>query len=584
MMRRALIASLIVLLASAAAFASLRINHFDASIELRDDGTVLVEERITVTFATPHHGIERFVPVSYRVPSTGASLTIDFDLAGVSLDGGPVPFTAKRSGRNEYLRIGDPDRTIVGNHTYAIGYSLDRVLLFLDDYLRLYLNVTGNEWSVPIDRATASVHLPSSVDPAHVSSTSYVGYVGNTTREGPATISPSGALVFEGGPFSPGEGLTIDLTIPRGVLPIEPPAAAKRLLWFLAANKAAALPIAVLIGMFLLWLKVGRDPRKRVIAPTFAPPSGMGPGDVGVLIDDRIDVRDVSAMIVGLAVTGHLRIEEVGDEGSDAPDEAKRRLARSTPLDYRFVRVDRPPDGLSAVERTILDGIFEGERTARTLSSLETDFYRHLPAIRSKLYAELIEKGYYPSNPERTRSFYRNLGTIGIVGGLALGISYGSLYLGAAVAASGLVVLAFSRFMPRKTRKGVRALEEILGLARYIRLAEVDRIEFHNAPEKSPEVFERFLPYAIALNLSRVWTAQFEGLLREPPDWYRGASPVFRGHLFALSMLHLSSGMNRTLASAPRTASSGRSAWSGGGGFGGGFSGGGFGGGGGGGW
>jgi uncharacterized membrane protein YgcG len=84
----------------------------------------------------------------------------------------------------------------------------------------------------------------------------------------------------------------------------------------------------------------------------------------------------------------------------------------------------------------------------------------------------------------------------------------------------------------------------------------------------------------MALNLTSVWTRQFEGMFDRPPDWYVGTSPVFRGPVFAASMLHLSSGMQRTFASAPRSQSSGRSAWSGGSSFGGGFSGGGFGGGG----
>jgi len=138
--------------------------------------------------------------------------------------------------------------------------------------------------------------------------------------------------------------------------------------------------------------------------------------------------------------------------------------------------------------------------------------------------------------------------------------------------------------MPRKTRKGVRALEEVLGLSEYIRRAEVDRMEYHDAPEKSPSVFEKLLPYAIALNLTSIWTKQFEGLMQEPPRWYIGRGTVFHPHVFALSMLHLTSGMERTFVSAPRGTSGGRSAWSGGSSFGGGFSGGGFGGGGGGGW
>jgi len=582
-MRRAVIAASLVLAVCLSASATLRIDRFDAEIELLEDGRLTVVESITVSFLTPHHGIEREIPVSYRVPSTGANLTIDFDLDRVALDGGPVPVLSKRRGRNRYLRIGDPDRTITGAHTYVIGYTVDRVLLFHDEYLQLYWNVTGNDWSIPIGAATATVRLPSSVDPSEVATTSYVGYAGQSAR-GAATVDPEGRWSFAGGPFSPGEGLTIDISVPRSALPVAPPSAASKVLRFLDANKAAALPIVALLVMIAIWFRTGRDPRKGIIAPAFVPPRGMHPGHAGVLIDDRIDLRDISAMVVGLAVKGHLRIEEIRDEEPGVVEKVKGLLGRSGPLDYRFVKLGPDAKDLAESERAVLEAIFPSDETERTLSSLESRFYKHLPTIKSRLYSELIEADYYAGNPERTRGTYRTLGLIGLGGGIALGITYASLVLGISVALCGLVVLAFSPFMPRKTRKGVGALEEILGLSEYIRLAEVERMEFHNAPEKSPEVFERLLPYAIALNLTTIWTEQFEGLLNEPPSWYVSSTPVFRGHLFAASLWHLSAGMNRTFASAPRAASSGRSAWGGGSSFGGGFSGGGFGGGGGGGW
>jgi hypothetical protein len=584
MMRRLCCCALIFVSVGLTALGTLRIDLFDAEVELGADGTLSVMERITVTFSTPHHGIEREIPVSYRVPSTGASTTIGFRLGEVLLDGDAVPLLARRRGRYQYLRIGDADRTITGTHTYSIAYDVDRVILFHEDYLQLYWNVTGNEWRIPIIRATASVRLPASVDPESVSTSSYAGYIGSSARGAAASIDSTGRWTFEAGPFNPGEGLTIDLAVPREVLPISPPSLGERLLWFLDANKAAALPILVLVGMLVLWFRIGRDPRKRVIAPAFAPPRGMHPGEVGVLIDDRIDLRDVSAMVVGLAVKGYLRIEEVREDDPAVVDESRGSRGRSTPLDYRFVRRRHPATELSEVEETILDAIFEDEGDERTLSSLESNFYKHLPTVKSRLYGGLIDAGYYANNPERVRAFYRSLGLMAIVAGMGIAVAFRSLYLGTAVAMSGLIVLAFSPIMPRKTRTGVRALEEVLGLARYIRLAEVDRIEFHDAPEKNPQLFERLLPYAMALNLTRIWTAQFEGLLNAPPEWYGSTSPVFRGHLFALSMWHLSAGMNRTFASAPRTASGGRSAWGGGSSFGGGFSGGGFGGGGGGGW
>ncbi len=339
------------------------------------------------------------------------------------------------------------------------------------------------------------------------------------------------------------------------------------MIWFLDANKYATLPLLTLIGMFVLWAKLGRDPRKRVIAPVFEPPRDMHPGAVGVLIDDRIDLRDISAMLVGLAVKGYLTIQE--------PDGGE----------YVFLRQRESGDGLSPAEQTLFDVLFDSpDVEERTLVSLEQEFYKSLPSIKSRLYGQLIKAGYYRSNPERTKKFYVSIGFLALPLAVFLGGRSASLYVAAAVALSGLVVLAFSRFMPRKTTKGVRKLEEILGLSEYIRKAEVDRIEFHNAPEKGPKLFEKLLPYAIALNLTKVWTRQFEGLLNEPPQWYVGSSrtPVFNAIVFSHTLSTMTRSMQQTFVSAPRT--SGKSAWSGHSTFGGGFSGGGFGGGGGGGW
>jgi len=580
--RLALLLAAALLTVGSSALASLEIGRFDVSIVLDPSGTLRVTEEIAVTFFTPHHGIEREIPVSYRDPR-GANVAIDVDPERIALDGGPVPYTVRRVGRDLRLRIGDPDRTIVGTYTYTIAYAVDRAIVFHDDYLQLYWNATGNAWRIPIRQATATVSLPAAVDRATLSTISYVGPTGSSMRGNRATVSEAGDLVFSAEGLSPGEGLTIDVAIPRDQLPIEEPSSAQRLLWFLAANRYAALPIVALIGIIVLWLRVGRDPRKGTIAPAFEPPRGMHPGEAGVLIDDRADLRDVSAMLIGLAVKGHMTIEEV-DETEGLTDRVKEFFGRSA-TDYRFVRRSASAEDLSDVEQRLFTALFDAEHPdVRTLSSLENEFYRHLPTIKSKLYGGLIEKGYYPHNPERTRRFYTSLGFLGVAAGAGIGFVSGSLYLGVAIALCGLVVLAFSPIMPRKTRKGVRALEEVLGLAEYIRRAEIDRLEYHDAPEKNPELFGKLLPYAIALNLTSIWTKQFEGLLDEPPDWYVGSAPVFRPHLFTLSMLHMTRGMERTFVSAPRTASGGRSAWSGRSSFGGGFSGGGFGGGGGGGW
>jgi len=583
-MRKISVSLLLILFISVAAFATLRIRSFDAQISLDDQGILHVTEKLDVDFFSPHHGIERWIPVSYRRP-TGENMSVPLRVISVTQDGRPAEYITRRSGRNQYIRIGDPEVKLLADHTYTITYTVERAILFRDDYVQLYWNVTGNEWTIPINSASATITLPESVNPSDVATTSYVGYYGSKTRGNEATIDEQGRFVYTTGLLVPGEGLSIDMSIPRDQAGIAAPTTWQRILWFLGANKYAALPLLTLIFMFLLWLKVGKDPRKATIAPRFEPPKGMHPGEAGVLIDDRADLRDISAMVIGLAVKGYLKIREIGAEQAGIADKIKGLFGHSGPLDYEFVKEKDADADLSSAETILLNAIFDSAHPdKRLLSSMENEFYKTLPKLKSTLYGGLIEKGYYPNNPERTRKSYASAGMFGIVLGIAIGIWTSSLYLGLAIVVSGLIVLAFSPIMPRKTKKGVLVLQDLLGLSEYIHRAEVKQMEFHDAPEKNPQLFEKLLPYAMAFNLTSIWTKQFEGMMSEAPDWYVGSTPGFHPALFYLGMSNLSSGMERTFVSSPRTSSGGRSAWGGGSSFGGGFSGGGFGGGGGGGW
>jgi uncharacterized membrane protein YgcG len=550
------IASLLVVISACAVTAELRIEDFAVDILIDPSGELLVTENIQVRFITPHHGIERFIAISDKSP-LGETISIDLQLEAIQLNGGSVPYTTSTRGSNRLFRIGDADRTITGTVEYEIRYRVKRAWLFHENAVRLYWNVTGNQWDIPIEKASATVRFPDSVDLLSVSGISYVGYYGST-RGSAGTPTEAGSLFFQSDILYPGERLTIDVSIPKEMVSIIPPTVMQRMGIFFADNKYAALPLLTLLVMFVLWLKLGKDPRKRVIAPVFAPPRGMHPGAVGVLIDDRIDLRDISAMLVGLAVKGYLSVTEPEKE------------------EYVFVRLQEPGDDLSPAEKAVFDALFDTPETLeRSLASLEQVFYKSLPTIKSRLVGELIQDGYYKNNPERTKGFYIGIGLFTLPLAVYLGIQSGSVYLAAAVALSGLVILAFSRFMPRKTTQGVRKLEEILGLSEYIRKAEVDRIEFHNAPEKGPELFEKLLPYAIALNLTKIWTRQFDGLLTEPPQWYTGHSqtPVFNAIVFSHTLTGMTRSMQHSFVSAPR--SSGKSAYSGRSSFGGGFGGGG---------
>ncbi len=582
-MRALTLAIVAALAVGFAASGTYYIQSYDTALELTAAGKLNVAETLSVVFLSPHHGIMREIPTSYRT-ALGTNVTIDLHVGQLTMDGQPVPVEPSQSGRNRVLQIGDADQTITGTHVYRIEYTANRMLLFHGDYLQLYWNVTGTNWDVPIRQASATLMLPAGVPATEVSTASYVGPWGSSGLGQPAAVDASGKVTFTSGILNPGLGLTIDVAIPRQFLPINPPTFAQNLARFLWNNKLAALPIAVLVLMIILWARLGRDPRKGTIAPAFEPPAELGPGEAGVLIDDRMDLRDVSAMVIGLAVGGYMTIREDSSQNPSLADKARAWVGAASPH-YTFVRGRRTPDDLSPSTRALFDAVFPDSDTKETpLGSLENRFYKHLPTIRVRLFDELIKKRLYAQNPERVRQSYAGWGGALVAAGVGLAFVLSSVYIGVAFGISGLIVLAFSPIMPRKTQKGVAALVDVLGLAEYIHRAEVNRIEFSDAPQKSPEHFEKLLPYAVALGLTSIWVRQFEGLLREPPQWYSGA-PTFNAALFAMSLSRLSNGMQSTFVSAPRTASpGGRSAWGGHSTFGGGFSGGGFGGGGGHGW
>jgi len=269
--------------------------------------------------------------------------------------------------------------------------------------------------------------------------------------------------------------------------------------------------------------------------------------------------------MVGLAVKGHLRIREVwASEQGKEPD------------DFELVR-EEGKEPLSEFEKGLLEALLDGSEKRR-LSELRYKLYAKVPGLAARVYMDLTEKGYYAGNPDRVRGLYRGVG-IGVVAlGIALGVFTSSLYLGAAVVASGLIVLLFSRVMPRKTKKGMQVLREVLGLEEYIRRAEVERMEFSLAERH----FEALLPYAMAFGLTDAWAKAFEGLVDRPPDWYEGRFPTFAPYWLGWRLVAFQHAARAAALSTPRSASP--KGWSGGSGFGGGFSGGGMGGGGGGSW
>jgi uncharacterized membrane protein len=341
--------------------------------------------------------------------------------------------------------------------------------------------------------------------------------------------------------------------------------------WFIRDNLIYTVPFLTLFGLFLIWHKFGRDPYKDMpIAVRYSPPPDLTPAEAGTLYDEKADMIDLTSTVIDLAVRGYLRIEEI---------ETIKFLFLSL-KDYKLIKLNKTTENLMPHEIKILEGLFSSDQTDVLISDLKNKFYLNLKSIKNSIYSQLVDKSYFLSNPDRIRATYKALGWIIIFSSLFI---LPSLIPKLIFALSGLFIVVFSRFMPRKTKKGVLVNHHLQGFREFIERAEKDRIKA--LADEDPSIFDRVLPYALVFGLEDKWAEAFSDMFTEPPDWYTssGYSTSYSPYILVNDLGRSISIMNKSFYSSPKNSSGGRSI-SMGGGSGGGSSGGGFGGGGGGSW
>jgi len=304
----------------------------------------------------------------------------------------------------------------------------------------------------------------------------------------------------------------------------------------------------------------------------YEPPANMGPAEVGTLLDGSIAPRDITSVLVDLAVRGYVKIVET---------DHKVLVFNSKDYEFQLLKDRATWTDLTDYERAMLDRIFEGGTTAR-LSDMRNHFYTVLPEMKSEIMSALDQKGMYTVDPNQARA-YAFLGAVFVAVPYVLMQWTGKadfLSSPAVTVVCGIIALViiflFGRLLTAPTLKGAQTRVKIQGFQEFMNRVDADRLK-----RMPPDTFEKFLPYAMALGVEHRWAKNFEGIVQNPPTWYQGTSPgMFNSILFVNSLGSMSQTASAAFVSAPR-ASSSSSGWSGGGSSGGGFSGGGFGGGGG---
>jgi uncharacterized membrane protein YgcG len=576
-----------------------RIESFDADITVRPDAKIDVVETVKYdSGGQEKHGIYRDI----RYESANGK-RMKFSNVSVTDENG-LAYEFTQYSDNAYLRlkIGDPNITFVGQKTYIVKYTADWAIGYFKDYDEIYWNVTGNQWQFPIESVSVEVHLPAGA--GILQKSSYCGAFG----------SQSSCIDNGNGNFSynlelpSGAGMTVALGFPKGV--VAPPSNTDNALYFVSLywpfSLIIIIPLATFIWRFKKWQKIGKDPKgKGVIIPQYDVPEGLTPMEVSGIINEGIDTKNISAEIVYLAIQGFIKIKNIGGQffGFGA--------------DYEFTRLKNESLLPKDFDQELMGDIFKKESEAGVaeiaqvfgvtktilarqplpvkpeekikdivkLSDLKYKFSATVYSVINSAMRGLKRQGYYsniPNNGQKSHMFvYIFLGIwgsffIGCFATVILGFfpdQSSNVFLSTAIGVmiSFIVLGIFQKLMPAKTQHGVDIKEYLLGFKEYLQIAEKDRINFHNAPEKKPEIFEKFLPYAMILGVEKAWAKEFEDIYKVQPTWYEGSSrTAFSAMAFTSSLSSFNSVASSSLSANHSSGGSGGGGSSGGGGGGGG--------------
>lgn len=528
------------------------IRSFESAATIRKDGTVKVVETIQYDFSyQKRHGIFRNIP--YIITNQdGKKYAMDIAIQSVTDEKGLLyKYNVSTNGDYVQAKIGDPDRTISGIHTYKITYEIRGALRYFSDHDELYWNVTGNEWTVPIANATYTI-IPEFDSPLSSENlVCYTGYQGGTDQNC-AITTENGITVTTTTPLQTLQGLTVAYRFPKDLVAVLEPREYKTF-WETLAGKITIILLVLCalwwyigypISIAIKWFLYGRDPNVgKPVTSWFDPPvtskgRKLTPAETGTIIDEKVQMRDIAAMMVDLARRGYYTIEE---------KEKK---------DFYLHKKQGPDSKLEEYEKYFMQKLFASKDSVRIK---DVKLATTVQKITKDMYEILVKEDYFPENPEKIRAFY------GVMMGMA-GMTFNlPLLLSGAI---------FGMNMVRKTTEGAKAANVARGMKNFLKSQE-RQLQYQGDKQL---LFEKLLPFAVAFGVEKQWADRFKDVNLHEPDWYQGNyNGAFNSHVFA-SSLHNSVNSFATSAT-PVSSTTGSSS-----GFSGGSSGGGGGGGGGGSW
>ncbi len=563
-----LVALLVASFAAPAPDRDERIVDFHSDITVEEDSTLLVRETIIVnaTGSQIRHGIYREFPTRYK-DALGNNYVVGFHFLGAELDGYAETSRVEDRFNGKRIYLGDPKYYVqAGRHTYVISYSTNRQLGFFADHDQIYWNVTGNGWIFPIDHASATIALPAKISDSDVSLDGFTGPQGSHDRNLTYQRQPEGTCFFETtAPLGRYEGLSIVLSWKKGL--IAPPTSQQQVADFFSDNRDALILATAFLLLILyyvvVWSAVGRDPKRGVVMPLYEPPSNLSPAAMRYLIRMGFDNKVFASAILDMATRGFLTIRfQAGsytlyrtkaDNRALTPDEKQLAAVMFEGRDQLWMHNENHTvfsAGVAILKSWLKQSeekvyfvrnswflapaiVFSVVLVAITAflkstgSLLAIIFLSVWLSVWSLAVAGLAMACFRAWKEAVTarqqtaglfgKAIFYTLVLLPFLAAECFAIfaltQFGSLPLALFLFASIALHILFHFLLKAPTVSGRRLLDQVEGFKMFLGVVDCDRLNRINPPEQTPETFEKFLPYALALDVEQAWAEKFSGIL-----------------------------------------------------------------------
>ena len=566
-----------------------QIFEFHSDITLQPDATLVVTETIDV-FANNRqirHGIYREFPTSYT-DHFGNKYVVGFEMLSATLDGYRENFRVEDYSNGKRIYLGDPHYFVqAGRHVYTLTYTTNRQLGFFNDHDELFWNVTGLGWGFPIQQASATVHLPGAIPTDQVNLSGYTGPQGSRDAELTTAIQDSAFQFTATRSFPPRQGLTILLTWPKGYF--AEPTFSQKLTFFFRDNRDALFLtggfLVILLYYLIAWNAVGRDPARGVIMATYQPPQNLSPAAMRYLLRMGFDYKTFAAAILDMAVRGFLTIQQqagsytlylTGKDNRVLTDDEKQVANMLFSGRNQIWLHNENHQTIKDAIKTLKDWLAAAEQKTYFVTNSR---YLIAPIAASVLVSAglLLWQGGAKIFAGAFMSLWLSVWTlavgamvyttfktwraalrpaqaslpgqaVGVVGAIfrtafilpfcffeVMGFFFlmklTSLSLVFFVLACGCLHVLFFHLMKAPTFAGRRLMDQVEGFKMFLGEVDGDRLNRAAPPEQTPAVFEKFLPYALALDVEQAWANKFSSVLAsagtDPHGSHAGYAPSF---------------------------------------------------------